>query len=105
VCQDIIESPPKSNVFVIFGSTFKVKENAFVRPYLSSDYNTFIVSKLDGLFGEWNLKNLLCKMYTPSRTRYLLDILKTKSYLLETYLIDNYLVTYCHLLKISFLNI
>ena len=41
----------------------------------------------------------------PSRTRYLLDILKTKSYLPETYLIDNYLVTYCHLLKISFLNI
>ena len=41
----------------------------------------------------------------PSRTRYLLDILKTKSYLLETYLIDNYLVTYCHLLGISFLNI
>jgi hypothetical protein len=41
----------------------------------------------------------------PSRTRYLLDILKTKSYLLETYLIDNYLVTYCHPLKISFLNI
>ncbi len=41
----------------------------------------------------------------PSRTRYLLDILKTKSYLLETYLIDNYLVTYCHLLLISFLNI
>jgi hypothetical protein len=42
---------------------------------------------------------------TPSRTRYLLDIYKTKSYLPETYLIDNYLVTYCHLLKISFLNI
>jgi hypothetical protein len=41
----------------------------------------------------------------PSRTRYLLDSLKTKSYLLETYLIDNYLVTYCHLLKICFLNI
>jgi hypothetical protein len=41
----------------------------------------------------------------PSRTRYLLDSLKTKSYLQETYLIDNYLVTYCHLLKISFLNI
>jgi len=37
VCQDIIESPPKSNVFVIVGSTFKVKENACVRPYLSSD--------------------------------------------------------------------
>ncbi len=43
--------------------------------------------------------------FRPSRTRYLLDILKTKSYLPETYLIDNYLVTYCHLLKISFLNI
>ena len=52
------------NVFVIVGSTFKVKENACVRPYLSSDYNTFIVSKLDGLFGEWNWNNLLCKMYT-----------------------------------------
>ena len=45
------------------------------------------------------------RINTPSRTRYLLDILKTKSYLPETYLIDNYLVTYCHLLKISFLNI
>jgi hypothetical protein len=43
--------------------------------------------------------------HIPSRTRYLLDILKTKSYLPETYLIDNYLVTYCHLLKISCLNI
>ena len=29
----------------------------------------------------------------PSRTRYLLDIYKRKSYLPETYLIDNYLVT------------
>ena len=64
MCQDIIESPSKSNVFVIVGSTFKVKENACVRPYSSSDYNTFIVSKLDRLFGEWNLNYLLCKMYT-----------------------------------------
>ncbi len=47
----------------------------------------------------WTLKR------NPSRTRYLLDSLKTKSYLLETYVIDNYLTTYCHLLKISFLNI
>ena len=41
----------------------------------------------------------------PSKTRYLLDILETKSYLLETYLINNYPVTYCHLIQISFLNI
>ncbi len=58
MCKDIIESPPKSNVFAIVGSTFKVKENACVRPYLSSDFNAFIVSKLDGLFDEWNLNNL-----------------------------------------------
>ena len=48
---------------------------------------------------------LQLRLANPSRTRYLLDIYKTKSYLPETYLIDNYLVTYCHLLKISFLNI
>jgi hypothetical protein len=47
----------------------------------------------------------IADIHSPSRTRYLLDILKTKSYLPETYLIDNYLVTYCHLLKISFSNI
>ena len=53
----------------------------------------------------------IADIHSPSRTRYLLDILKTKSYLQketylkETYLIDNYLVTYCHLLKTSFLNI
>ena len=51
------------------------------------------------------LRVLLWCYVSPSRTRYLLDIYKTKSYLPETYLIDNYLVTYCHLLKISFLNI
>jgi hypothetical protein len=49
--------------------------------------------------------NRCIEEFYPSRTRYLLDILKTKSYLPETYLIDNHLVTYCHLLKISFLNI
>ena len=52
----------------------------------------------------WKIK-INVKKRDPSRTRYLLDIYKTKSYLPETYLIDNYLVTYCHLLKISFLNI
>ena len=51
------------------------------------------------------MKNNTWNLFPHSRTRYLLDILKTKSYLPETYLIDNYLVTYCHLLKISFLNI
>ena len=58
-------------------------------------------------FFTYAVKNFLKLFYNryPSRTRYLLDMLKTKSYQPETYIIDNYLVTYCHLLKISFLNI
>lgn len=52
VCKDLIESPPKSKVFLIIGSLFKVREPACVQPYLSSDYDTFLVSKLDDLIGE-----------------------------------------------------
>ncbi len=64
VCCDIIEFPKHSNNFLIVGFSFKIKENACVQPYVSSRYNTFIVSQLDNRINEWNLNNLLCKMYT-----------------------------------------
>jgi hypothetical protein len=35
-----------------------------VWPYFSAKYNIFIVSKLDEWISEWNMNNLLCKMYT-----------------------------------------
>jgi hypothetical protein len=41
---------------------------------------------------------------TPSRTRYLLDIVQTGIHLLDSYLIDIFAVVKCHLLKISSLR-
>ncbi|XP_045024703.1 uncharacterized protein LOC123469643 [Daphnia magna] len=64
VCSDFIEFPKMGNNFLVVGFLFQTKEHACVKPYLSTKYNTFIVSKLDERIGEWNINNLLCKMYT-----------------------------------------
>lgn len=63
VCQDIIEYPLKSNIFLIIGIKWKVKENAFSVPFLSSDHSIYVVSKLDNRIGEWNVNCIAAKMY------------------------------------------
>ena len=63
LCSDIEEIPLGSKTFVIIGFKFKCKENAFVLPYESSTYQTYLVSKIDNRVGEWNLNSISCKMY------------------------------------------
>ncbi|KAK4017934.1 hypothetical protein OUZ56_000010 [Daphnia magna] len=54
VCQDVVECPEGSKDYVIIGRKFLCKRDAFLVPYRSSDYDSYVVSKLCKDADEWD---------------------------------------------------
>lgn len=62
VCQDIIEYPMCSDNYVIVGRKFCSKRDAFLLPYNSSDFDSYVVSKLNKDVDEWDFNLIKGKM-------------------------------------------
>ena len=65
VCQDIIECAVGSDDYVIVGRKFCSKRDAFALPYYpynSSDFDSYVVSKLNKDVDEWDLNLIKGKM-------------------------------------------
>ncbi|KAK4003605.1 hypothetical protein OUZ56_005362 [Daphnia magna] len=54
VCQDVVECPEGSKDYVIIERKFLCKRDAFLVPYRSSDYDSYVVSKLCKDADEWD---------------------------------------------------
>lgn len=88
VCQDIVEMPPKSGVYVVYGHKFKRLEDCYSDPFPSSKYHVQVGSDVIPYIDEWNVNSIAGKIYAipfnfPSNMKSVPDIVnsKTKWYL------------------------
>lgn len=63
VCQDVVECPEGSKDYVIIERKFLCKRDAFLVPYRSSDYDSYVVSKLCKDADEWDFNLIKGKMF------------------------------------------
>ncbi|KAK4030703.1 hypothetical protein OUZ56_024042 [Daphnia magna] len=61
IVKDIVEFPTGSGTYTLVGVKFRSLENAFVKPYVSSHFKTYLASNVSSI-DEWDLTSIQGKM-------------------------------------------
>lgn len=73
IVNDIVEFPNGSGEYTLIGVKFRKLENAFVKPYVSSHFKTYLASDVSS-FDEWDFRSIKGKMeaipfkFVPTKT-------------------------------------
>ena len=61
IVKDIVEFPTGSGTYTLVGVKFRSLENAFVKPYVSSHFKTYLASNVSSI-DEWDFTSIQGKM-------------------------------------------
>nr|CAH0105751.1 unnamed protein product [Daphnia galeata] len=61
IVKDIVELPTGSGTYTLVGVKFRTLENAFIKPYVSSHFKTYLASNVSSI-DEWDFTSIQGKM-------------------------------------------